>query len=194
MADTPDDGPSLEMPSFSLRRRKRAPEDTAPEPVIPELGRHDEPEAEDVGRRRARIAPPVTGLPAALLVGLLVGLLAVAYSWLTGVGCEAVRGTSACGGAAGLPLLLAGLVLLVWVGALLLRSFGVADPGSTSILAVGVLSVLVMLFLLDALDQWWAFVAVPMLAVAGYGLSWWVTASVVGDDTGSEVPEPHDVR
>ncbi|KQV63315.1 hypothetical protein ASC64_17075 [Nocardioides sp. Root122] len=224
MADTPDDGPSLEMPSFSLRRRKREPEDTAPEPepavpepepvapepvvpqpeptpvvpeptqVIPEPQLHDEPEAEDVGRRRARIAPPVTGLPAALLVGLLVGLLAVAYAWLTGVGCEAVRGTSACGGAAGLPLLLAGLVLLAWVGALLLRFFGVADPGSTSILAVGVLSVLVMLFLLDALDQWWALVAVPVLAVAGYALSWWVTASVVGDDAGAAVPEPHDVR
>ena len=40
----------------------------------------------------------------------------------------------------------AGIRLLAWVGALLLRFFGVADPGSTSILAVGVLSVLVMLF------------------------------------------------
>ena len=61
-------------------------------------------------------------------------------------------------------------------------------------LAVGVLSVLVMLFLLDALDQWWALVVVPALAVAGYALSWWVTASVVGDDAGAAVPEPHDVR
>jgi hypothetical protein len=85
-------------------------------------------------------------------------------------------------------------MLLAWVGALLLTFFGVADAGSTSILAIGVLSVLVMLFLLDALDEWWALVAVPMLAVAGYGLSWWVTASVVGDEAGTEVPEPRDVR
>ena len=44
--------------------------------------------------------------------------------------------------------------------------------------------------------QLWArgFVAVPLLAVAGYGLSWWVTASVVGDGAGTEAPEPHDVR
>ena len=78
--------------------------------------------------------------------------------------------------------------------ALLLRFFEVADPGSTSILAVGVLSVLVMLFLLDSLDEAWAAVVVPALSVLGYGLSWWVTASVVGDDAEPEVPEPHDVR
>jgi hypothetical protein len=171
--DTPDDRPPLEMPSFSLRRRRRA--------------REHRP-------RRARTAPPLTGLPAALLVGLVVGLLAVAYAWLAGVGCEAVRGTSACGGAAGLPLLLAGLVLLAWVGALVLAYVGVADASSTSILAVGVLAVLVMLFLLDSLDEAWAAVVVPALAVVGYGLSWWVTSSVVGDDAEPEVPEPHDVR
>ncbi|WP_374454366.1 hypothetical protein [Nocardioides sp.] len=228
MADTPDDGPSLEMPSFSLRRRKRAPEDVAPEPeaspepvvpepaepeptpvipepeptpvipepeptpVIPEPEPTDEPEAEEVGRRRARTAPPVTGLPAALLTGLLVGVLAVGFAWLAGAGCDAVRGTTACGGAAGLPILLAGLVLLAWVGAQLLKFFGVADAGSTSILAVGVLAVLVMLFLLESLDEPWAAVVVPVVAVVGYGLSWWVTTSVVGED--AEVPEPHDVR
>jgi hypothetical protein len=169
--DTPDDRPPLEMPSFSLRRRKPA--------------REHRP-------RRARTAPPLTGLPAALLTGLAVGALAVAYAWLAGAACDAVRGTTSCGGAAGLPILLAGLVLLAWVGALLLRLFGVADAGSTSILAVGVLSVLVMLFLLDSLDEPWAAVVVPALAVLGYGLSWWVTASVVGEEP--EVPEPHDVR
>lgn len=188
MADTPDDRPSLEMPSFSLRRRTREPEkSTSPEP-------EPAPEPEDLGPRRARPAPPVTGLPAALLTGLLVGVLAVAFAWLAGLGCDAVRGTSSCGGAVGLPLLLAGVVLLAWVGALLLRFCGVADAGSTSILAVGVLAVLVMLFLLDTLDEAWVLVAVPALAVAGYGLSWWVTASVVGDDEASEAPEPHDVR
>lgn len=224
--DTPDDRPPLEMPSFSLRRRKREAEDTAPEPepgpavpepepvapepvapqpgpapvvpepeptrAIPAPELHDETEAEDVGRRGGRPAPPVTGPPAALLVGLVVGLLAVAYAWLAGAGCDAVRGTTACGGAAGLPILVAGLVLLAWAGAVLLRFFGFSDAGSTSTLAVGLLAVLVMLFLLESLDEWWAAVAVPALAVLGYGLSWWVTASVVGDE--AEVPEPHDVR
>ncbi|CUR62059.1 conserved membrane hypothetical protein [metagenome] len=196
MADSPDDGPSLEMPSFSLRRRRREPEEPAVEAVVPDPEPDPEPPVDEpeTGRRRVRTPPTVTGLPAALLTGLVVGLLAVAYAWLTGVGCEAVRGTSACGGAVGLPLLLAGLVLLAWVGALLLRFFRVADAGSTSILAVGVLAVLVMLFLLDSLDEWWVLVVVPALAVAGYGLSWWVTASVVGEDGAAEVPEPHDVR
>lgn len=183
--DTPDDRPPLEMPSFSLRRRKR---DAAEPALAPEPEPDHEPER---GPRRARTAP-LTGLPAALLTGLVVGALAVAYAWLAGVACDAVRGTTSCGGAAGLPILLAGLVLLAWAGALLLKLFGVADAGSTSILAVGLLAVLVMLFLLGSLDEWWTVVVVPALAVAAYGVSWWVTTSA-GDD-GTEAPEPHDVR
>ncbi len=94
MADPekPDDGPSLEMPSFSrgargvrpcLRRRPRARAAPAPEP-------------ERVRRPRAVALP---GVAAALLVGLAVGLAAVLLGRLLGAGCEAVRGTSACGGA-----------------------------------------------------------------------------------------------
>ncbi|MDR7254634.1 hypothetical protein J2X46_003632 [Nocardioides sp. BE266] len=255
MADgTRDDGPSLEMPSFSLRRRKRPQEEAAPEPeasvpepnptpivpepepepvvpepeptpvvpepeptpvvpdpvpdpaptpivpepepapVVPEPEPEPLPEEAEGGRRRARTAPPLTGLPAALVTGVLVGALAVGLAWLAGAGCDVVRGTTACGGALGLPILLAGLAVLAWAGTLLLRFFGITDAGSTSILAVGVLTVLVMLFLLDVLDEWSMLVVVPVLAVLAYGLSWWVTASVVGDDAGTEVPEPHDVR
>lgn len=204
MPDTPDDGPSLEMPSFPLRRRrKRAPADVVPEtePVVPEPEptavirdpAPTEPEAAEGGGRPARAAPAITGLPAALLTGLLVGGLAVALAWLAGAGCDAVRGTTACGGAAGLPILIAGLVLLAWVGALLLKLFGVGDAGSTSILAVSLLAVLVMLFLLEVVDEPWGAVVVPALAVIAYGLAWWVTTSVV-DDAGAQAPEPRDVR
>jgi hypothetical protein len=42
----------------------------------------------------------------------------------------------------------------------------------------------VLVFLLGSLDAWWALVAVPVTAVIGYGASWWVTSSVVGDDAG----------
>jgi hypothetical protein len=124
----------------------------------------------------------VGGLPAAALTGLGVGVLAVLLTWLAGAGCEVVRGTSSCGGTVGLPLLLGGLVLLAWVGSLALRAFGVADAGSTSLLAVGVLAVLVMVFLLGSLDQWWSAVAVTLFAAAAYAGAWAVTTSVVGDD------------
>ena len=181
MADKPDDGPSLEMPSFSRRRKEaQAP---APEPATvqqPIVEVEHLPAAPERPRERRTVDLP--GLPAAALTGVVVGVLAVLLAWLAGAGCEAVRGTSSCGGAAGLPLLVTGLVLLAWVGSVLLRLLGVPDAGSTSVLAVGIMAVLVLVFLLGALDTWWALVTVPVTAVIGYGASWWVTSSVVGED------------
>jgi uncharacterized membrane protein YfcA len=177
MADgTPDDGPSLEMPSLSLRRKKAAPDEDA-------TTTHE-------------AAPTVSlgGLPAAALTGLVVGGLAVLLAWLAGAGCSAARGTSSCGGAAGLPILLAALVVLAYAGALLLRLFGVADAGSTSLLAVGVLAVLVMVFLLGSLDEWWTAVAVPTASLGAYVGSWWVTAIAVGGDEPPGARTPYDVR
>jgi hypothetical protein len=204
--DEHDDGPSLQMPSLSLRRRRRASEPNEPgepsepadsvDPAEPAVGA-TEPGAPTSGdpatstapekaagptlRGRVR-RPTLGGLPAAALSGLGVGVLAVLLTWLAGVGCDAVRGTTSCGGAIGLPLLLAGLVLLAWAGSLALRALGVTDAGSTSLLAVGILAVLVMVFLLGSLDEWWSAVAVPLLAAGCYAGSWWVTTSVVGDD------------
>ncbi|GIM67954.1 hypothetical protein Pve01_89920 [Planomonospora venezuelensis] len=123
----------------------------------------------------------VTGLPAAALTGVAVGGLAVALAWLAGVGCEAVRGTSACGGGPGLLLLVVVLALLAWAGSLLLRLLGVPHAGSTSVLAVGILAVLVLVFLLGSLDTWWALVAVPLASTVAFGASWWVTTAARDD-------------
>ena len=194
MADgTPDDGPSLEMPSFSLRRKKKDAEraDEVPEPVpSPEPA----PRPVEPQRRRARRPIAIAGLPAAAVTGVVVGALAVLLAWLAGVGCSAVRGTSSCGGPIGLPVLVVGLVLLAWAGSRLLCALGVADAGSTSLLAVGILTVLVMLFLLGSLDEWWTAIAIPVLAVMTYVASWWVTTSVVGEDSEAPTPESYDVR
>ena len=157
MADrTPDDGPSLAMPSLWS-------------------------------------GIPLSGLPAAMVTGVVVGGLAVLLAWLAGLGCSAVRGTSSCGGAAGLPILLVALVLLAWAGAVLLRFLAGGDAGSTSLLAVGILAVLVMVFLLGSLDEWWSAVAVPGASLVAYAASWWVTTSV-GDAPAAEATETHDVR
>ena len=203
MADsTPDDGPSLEMPSFSIRRRRKA--DDTPQAVEPTPEPPAEPTSEQPARdhwtgtepseepgpsRRATTRPAVTGLSAAAVTGVVVGGLAVLLAWLAGLGCSEVRGTSSCGGAAGLPLLLAALVVLAWVGAVLLRFFAVREAGSTSLLAVGILAVLVLIFLLGSLDEWWSAVAVPVASVAAYALSWWVTTAVSSDE-----PEPAGAR
>jgi hypothetical protein len=226
MADKPEDGPSLEMPSFSLRRKKKqapdedvtpeaspepAPEPTPepmpdPEPVAaPEPVMAAEPEAveptatlpaadtevvqAEPKRRRELPRPSISGLPAAALTGVVVGGLAVLLAWLAGVGCSAVRGTSSCGGAAGLPLLLVGLGLLAYAGTVLLRIFGAREAGSTSLLAVGILTVLVLVFLLGSTDEWWMVIAIPVTAVIAYCASWWVTTAVAGDE-----PEPAGAR
>jgi hypothetical protein len=191
---TPDEGPSLEMPSFSRRRRKEEPgtaPETATEPAAPaaeaapahDLAAAPAPSSAEPARvRRPLPTVSLAGLPAAAVPGVVVGALGVLLVWLAGVGCEAVRGTSSCGGGPGLLVLVVVLGVLAWVGSLLLRVFAVPDAGSTSVLAVGVLAVLVMVFLLGSLEAWWAAVAVPVASVAAYCVAWWVTTAVVGED------------
>ncbi len=189
MADTdePDDGRSLEMPSFSLRRKstKAAAED-ASTAVPPPRER----------RRLPTIA--LSGPRAAATTGVVIGGLAVLLSWVATSACDVVRGTPSCGGGPGLLILLALLVVLAYAGSLVLRVFGVPDAGSTSVLAVGILAVLVLVFLLGSIDEWWMVVAIPLTAAIGYCASWWVTASVRTDESDPEDAvahrEPHDVR
>lgn len=242
MADkgTPDDGPSLEMPSFSLRRKKSPPDEGAsapaaeapaaeapveptpgpaphPEPAREPLATHEqthiiatdgperpqrrtttaaapvlEPEAEaDVApvARASRFTlptlpalPAVPALPARTAVaitGTVVGGLAVLLTWLSISACDVVRGTASCGGGPGFLILVAVLIMLAYAGALLLSAFGVPDAGSTSVLAVGITAVLVMLFLLDSIYDWWMVIAIPVVAVIAFVGSWWITNAVV---------------
>lgn len=141
--------------------------------------------------------PWLVGPPAAALTGLLVGALIVA---LTGAGlraCSAVQGTSSCGGS-GFFLLVAILVVAVLVGAALLRAARAPQPGSTSFLAVGLLSIVALLFLVGSLFEWWMVIVIPAVAVVTYLLSHWVTTTYIEpDDDGSDPelePEVHDVR
>ena len=181
-----DDRPPLEMPSFSLRRRRKVADDedtptrALETPATAVVQNPAEPEPGPGPRRLPSVQ--VSGLPAAALTGVAVGGLAVLLAWLAGVGCEAVRGTSACGGGPGLLILLVVLVVLTRAGSLLLRVLGVPHAGSTSLLAVGILAVLVLVFLLGSLDEGWALVAVPVASAISYAASWWVTAAVGDDD------------
>jgi hypothetical protein len=121
----------------------------------------------------------VSGPPAAALTGVAVGGLAVLLAWLAGVGCEAVRGTSSCGGGPGFVLLVATFVLCILLGSTLLKTFAIPDPGSSSFLAVGLVAVVALLFLIDALDNWSMIIVIPVLAVGAYLASVWVTRTFV---------------
>ena len=75
-----------------------------------------------------------------IVTALVVGLLIVGATAGSMRICTEIKGTSSCGGQ-GLLLLVAILVVSVLLGAALLRAAQVPEPGSTSFLAVGLLSV-----------------------------------------------------
>jgi hypothetical protein len=128
---------------------------------------------------------------AAVLTGLLVGLFGAGATFGGGQGCEALRGTSSCGGGPGLGLVIVILALMVLLGAALLALFRVPEPRSTSFLGVGLTFVVVLVALMSAVFSVWMFFVAPVLSAVAYGAAHWVTTRHV------ELPEPgpeHDVR
>ncbi len=152
----------------------------APKPVIVEPEPVNDADLED-----AEIAalsaqgPLLTSYRAAAVTGLVVGAAMVVLTWLSLRGCEAVRGTSSCGGGPGFLLLVATFALCVLLGSQLLKTFQIPDPGSSSFLAVGLVAVVALLFLIDFLDNWSMLVVIPALSIGGYLASVWVTKTFV---------------
>lgn len=135
---------------------------------------------------KERRAPRVPGRLAAGITGLLVGAAGGAATYGALEGCEAVRGVSTCGGAPGFFILVAILALMVLLGSLILKAFRVGASGSTSFLAVGVVTVIAMLVLLDVIFSVWMFVVIPVLSALAFVLAHWVTTRF--DE------EPRDLR
>ena len=135
------------------------------------------------------------GWVTALFTGLIVGGLIVGGTSAAMRLCTEVKGTESCGNA-GFPLLMVILIVAVLVGALLLRAAKVAEPGSTSFLAVGLLSVVALLFLIDQLLEWWMAIVIPVVSIFTYVFAQWVTSSFVEPATQDAVdaPELHDIR
>ena len=98
----------------------------------------------------------------------------MALTSLAGRGCEVIRGVGSCGGI-GLLALLVILALEIMLGAVLLKAWRLSDPTSTSFLGVGLAAVFVLLFLLSSLESVWMFLAIPLLTVATFVLSWLIT-------------------
>ena len=70
-------------------------------------------------------------------------------------------------------------MLAVLLGTVVLRLCRVPEAGSTSFLAVGLTSVIALLFLIDALFEWWMIIVIPLVSVATFLLSHWVTTTFV---------------
>jgi len=181
-AEHPEEQPSTPEAASPVVDPPAHDEHVAPEPAPPAPARRrarkePKPPKERVERapRPARSEPVVPGRIAAPLTGLVVGAAGGAATYGAMAGCEAVRGVSTCGGAPGFFILVAILALMVLLGGVILRAFGVSDPGSTSFLAVGVVAVVAMLVLLDVIFSAAMFVVVPALSALAFLLAHWVT-------------------
>jgi hypothetical protein len=128
--------------------------------------------------------PLLSPYRAATLTGLVVGAVMVLLTWLSLRGCEAVRGTSSCGGGPGFLLLILIFALSVYLGSALLKAFVISDPGSTSFLAVGLVAVVALLVLIRWFDHWIMIIVIPLVAIASYLGSVWITKTFVEPDDG----------
>jgi len=153
-------------------------------PQAPAAVEDDLEEEDQVEERRTLVGFELPTLPAAVaaaVTGAIVGVLAVGLTYFGLQGCEAVKGTSACGGP-GIPILIAIMVILVVVGSALLGAWRVTDPTSTSFLAVGLLAVIALLFLIEVIFSPAMAVVIPLVSVGTYSLSQWVTARFIEDE------------
>lgn len=137
-----------------------------------------EPAAAPERVRRERTGPPLPGRVAAALAGLVAGAVIVGLTSASFELCSRIQGTNSCGGP-GIFLLVAILVIAVVLGTVVLRVCRVPEPGSTSFLAVGLTSVIALLFLIDLLFEWWMVIVIPLVSIATFVLSHWVTATFV---------------
>jgi hypothetical protein len=135
----------------------------------------------------ARI-PGVKPVYAAMLTGLVSGLICVLLAKGASVGCEAIRGNDSCNGGMGLLALVAILAIEVLIGANLLKAFKVSDPVSTSFLGVGLVAMITMLFFLDdgnesaPISSPKMIAIIPLITAVTFLLSWWVTVRFVEEE------------
>jgi hypothetical protein len=174
------DADKLAAPKLFGRKSSAAGTPTATEPERPAKQPTKQPKQPRPTRppRELRL-PALSGLQAAAFAGLVVGAFLVLATFGTLRGCSAVRGTSTCGGAAGFPLLLAIGIVAVLIGAALMRVFRVTSPGSDSFLAVALVVVVTTLFLGGHDDAWWMFLVVPVLTIAAFVLTHWVSVRFI---------------
>lgn len=183
-APVPPSGPEAE-PEPEPEPRPEPATTTVAEPFGTPPALEGEEATDEPKRRRPRL-PAVGGMTAAMVTGLLIGVLTVGATWSALRLCELVQGTSSCGDP-GFFLLLAIMIVMVLLGRRLLAAMGVEEAGSTSLLGVGLLAVISLLFLVELLFNWWMVLVVPVVGVVAFALSHWVTTTFVGADPGDDM-------
>jgi hypothetical protein len=144
------------------------------------------------GRRRDRNrnGPPLPALTAVVLTGLLVGLVGTGATFGGLQACEVARGTSSCGDP-GFFVLVVIVIVMMLLGAVLLKTLQVPEAKGVSFLGVGLLCVIVLVGLVDALFSPWMFLVVPALTALTFAVGRWVTTRFV--DQAEDEPG-YDVR
>ena len=166
-------------PAAAVAKKITRPRAKLAPPIEPEPVKDTDLEDAAITAQDDDNGPLLDMYPAAAVTGVVVGAVMVLLTWLSLRGCEAVRGTSSCGGGPGFLLLVATFVLCILLGSTLLKTFQIPDPGSSSFLAVGLVAVVALLFLIDALDNWSMIIVIPVLSVGAYAASVWVTKTFV---------------
>jgi hypothetical protein len=172
------------VPATEPKRRAAKPAKPPKAPKAAKAARTPKPQ------RAARTGPVVAAPVAAVLTGLVVGLAGTALTYVSLRGCEMLKGTESCG-APGLGVLAVIVILMVLGGGILLGALKVSDPRGTSFLAVGLMSVVVLVTLMEELFSAWMFVAIPLICAVSYAVAHWVTTRFV--ETADDRPHV-DVR
>lgn len=115
--------------------------------------------------------PPQPPVRSTIVVGLLLGLVAVVVGWISGLVFTELRGTTSGGGLWGGLVVVVLAVLAVWAGARLLGALGVENPGTVSVLAVILLLIVVLLLFIDLASGAWAWLLVPALGAGCFAVA-----------------------
>lgn len=201
MGDKPshdDSEPSLELPSIFGRKKQKpapaAPAQPAKSAKAPKPAQEPKPAKPEPDEDREFKLPPLPGRTAAIITGVLVGILGTLLTWGSLETCEALQGTDSCGGE-GFFLLVFILFLMILAGGMLLAAWDVADPKSTSALGVGIVCILILLLLMEDLFEAWMFAVVPAISALSYFAAHWVTTALVDEEAlEAEPPPSHDIR
>ncbi len=140
--------------------------------------------------------PSFTRMPETLtaaITGLVCGLIAVGLVWAGERGCDAVRGRPSCGGY-GLLMLIGILALCFVVGSVLLRVFGVEEPGVTTFFGIALPMIAILTLLLDYVFSAWMVVVLPALGAACFALSVVLTRALENSGETTYVDDPDETK
>ena len=140
-------------------------------------------------RFRALVAwriPHIDPRPAALITGVLVGLVAVGLGLVALEVFSDVRGVSSGGGRWGSLTFVVVTFIAIVLGDLLLTAFGTARAGLISFLAVVLTIVAILGLFLELADDRRALVLVPVLGAVTYLVSHWLITLA---DSSPTIPE-----